>query len=65
MAPKPKRPALGAGRTDAGSGFGLAPQPAAGGPAGGAGRSGDTGPASTDQKYLEFLASVADLGAFD
>ncbi|GIL53533.1 hypothetical protein Vafri_9119 [Volvox africanus] len=69
-APKPKRPALGtgiaAGRADAGSGFGLAPQPAMAAGAGMGGRpGGDAGPASTDQKYLEFLASVADLGAFD
>lgn len=60
-APKPKRPKT--GRADAGSGFGLAPakpgEEAAGGGAPAA------APISTDQKYLEFLATVADLGAFD
>ncbi|KXZ53748.1 hypothetical protein GPECTOR_6g665 [Gonium pectorale] len=61
-APKPKRQATGAGRADASSGFGLAPKPAS---AGEGGKGADGGSASTDQKYLDFLASVADLGAFD
>ncbi|KAG2496410.1 hypothetical protein HYH03_005636 [Edaphochlamys debaryana] len=59
-APKPKRPPLTGLKADAG--FGLAPKAGAG--AVGSAKAEAT-PASTDQKYLEFLSTVADLGAFD
>lgn len=57
-APKPKRPNVGVGP---GSGFGLAPTTVK--PAAAPAKS--EAPASVDEKYLEFLSSVADLGAFE
>ncbi len=53
-APKPKRQAL---ARPADVGFGLAPKAAASKPA--------EAPTSVDQKYLEFVSTIADLGAFE